>query len=213
VALVILAIKALSSSIKDPVMYPSMYPKIALASASPRRRELLTQLGVEFQLVAADIDETPYLNEVPADYVQRLALAKAQAGLARLTTNLPTLGSDTIVVAQQQILGKPIDFADFQRMMTMLSGSVHQVMTAVALVDSQRSVSTLVETAVHFRSISPAEMLSYWQSGEPQDKAGGYGIQGLAARFVERINGSYTAVVGLPLCQTEQLLQQWQEQA
>src|SRR5690606_35350301 len=91
VALVILAIKALSSSIKDPVMQPSMYPKIALASASPRRRELLTQLGVEFQLIAANIDETPYTDEMPADYVQRLALAKAQAGLARLTVDLPTL--------------------------------------------------------------------------------------------------------------------------
>jgi septum formation protein len=194
-------------------MYPSMYPTIALASASPRRRELLTQLGVEFQLVAADIDETPYANEAPVDYVQRLALAKAQAGLARLSLNLPTLGSDTIVVAQQQILGKPLDFADFQRMMAMLSANVHQVMTAVALVDRQRCLSTLVQTEVQFRPISSAEVLSYWQSGEPQDKAGGYGIQGLAARFVERINGSYTAVVGLPLCQTERLLQRWQEHA
>ncbi|OEY71151.1 septum formation inhibitor Maf [Rheinheimera salexigens] len=189
-----------------------MYPKIALASASPRRRELLTQLGVEFQLIAANIDETPYTDEIPADYVQRLALAKAQAGLARLSAELPTLGSDTIVVVQQQILGKPTDFADFQRMMAMLSGSVHQVMTAVALVDSQRSLSTLVQTEVHFRLLNPAEILHYWQSGEPQDKAGGYGIQGLAGRFVERINGSYSAVVGLPLCQTERLLQRWQEQ-
>lgn len=190
-----------------------MYPTIALASASPRRRELLTQLGVEFELVAADIDETPYINEVAVDYVQRLALTKAQAGLARLGVNLPTLGADTIVVAQQQILGKPKDLADFQRMMVMLSANVHQVMTAVALVDHQRSLSTLVQTEVQFRAISPAEVLSYWHSGEPQDKAGGYGIQGLAARFVERINGSYTAVVGLPLCQTELLLQRWQEQA
>ena len=193
-------------------MQPNMYPKIALASASPRRRELLTQLGVEFQLIAANIDETPYTDEIPADYVQRLALAKAQAGLARLSADLPTLGSDTIVVVQQQILGKPTDFADFQRMMAMLSGSVHQVMTAVALVDSQRSLSTLVQTEVHFRLLNPAEILHYWQSGEPQDKAGGYGIQGLAGRFVERINGSYSAVVGLPLCQTERLLQRWQEQ-
>lgn len=193
-------------------MQPNMYPKIALASASPRRRELLTQLGVEFQLIAANIDETPYTDEIPADYVQRLALAKAQAGLARLSTELPTLGSDTIVVVQQQILGKPTDFADFQRMMAMLSGSVHQVMTAVALVDSQRSLSTLVQTEVHFRVLQPTEILHYWQSGEPLDKAGGYGIQGLAGRFVERINGSYSAVVGLPLCQTERLLQRWQEQ-
>ncbi|MGI5310599.1 Maf family protein [Rheinheimera sp. WS51] len=188
-----------------------MYPKIALASASPRRRELLTQLGVEFQLVKADIDETPYPNEKPELYVQRLAIAKAKAGLARLEAEQPTLGSDTIVVAQQHILGKPRDIDDFKRMMTMLSGSAHQVMTAVALVDSQRSLSTLVITEVLFRPISEAEMQDYWLSGEPQDKAGGYGIQGLAARFVERINGSYTAVVGLPLCQTEQLLLQWQE--
>lgn len=190
-----------------------MYPKIALASASPRRRELLTQLGVEFELVTSDIDETAYTAEQPAEYVQRVALAKAHAGLARLKQKMPTLGADTIVVVQQQILGKPIDFADFQRMMTMLSGQMHQVMTAVALVDSKRSLTTLVQTEVYFRSISSAEILSYWQSGEPQDKAGGYGIQGLAARFVERINGSYTGVVGLPLCQTECLLQQWQEQA
>jgi len=190
-----------------------MYPQIALASASPRRRELLTQLGVNFQLISADIDETPLPNEDPAVYVQRLALAKAQAGLARQSVALPTLGADTIVVAQQHILGKPRDLADFQRMMQLLSGRSHQVMTAVALVSEQRSLTQLVCTEVHFRHLTADEILTYWHSGEPQDKAGGYGIQGLAARFIERINGSYTAVVGLPLCETDQLLQRWQEQA
>lgn len=187
------------------------YPRIALASSSPRRRELLAQLGVEFQLVKADIDETPYPNETPRQYVTRLAQQKARAGLARLTTDIPVLGADTIVVANNEILGKPADFAEFNRTMQLLSGSSHQVMTAVALLNSQRTLQQLVCTEVYFRPLTAKDIDSYWQTGEPHDKAGGYGIQGLAAKFVQRINGSYTAVVGLPLCETEQLLQQWQE--
>jgi septum formation protein len=189
------------------------YPTIALASSSPRRRELLAQLGVNYQLVKADIDETPLANESAQQYVQRLALAKAYAGLARLTEPMPVLGADTVVVANQQILGKPADFAEFRRNMQLLSGQGHHVMTAVALVSQQRQLQQLVCTEVYFRQLTETEISAYWASGEPHDKAGGYGIQGLAAKFVQRINGSYTAVVGLPLCETDQMLQQWQEQA
>ncbi|MDX1391925.1 MAG: Maf family protein [Rheinheimera sp.] len=187
------------------------YPAIALASSSPRRRELLAQLGVNFTLVKADIDESVHYAEAPEHYVQRLALAKAQAGLARLARSMPVLGADTIVVADAQILGKPADFAEFSRTMQLLSGRCHQVMTAVALVSHKQQLQQLVCTEVCFRELSAAEISAYWATGEPQDKAGGYGIQGLAAKFVRRINGSYTSVVGLPLCETEQLLQQWQE--
>lgn len=189
------------------------YPDIALASSSPRRRELLAQLGVNFTLVKADIDESVLAAEDAKTYVQRLALAKAEAGLARLPEPLPVLGADTIVVIDNQILGKPSDLADFKRTMQLLSGRCHQVMTAIALVSPQHKLQQLVCTDVYFRTLTDSEIEQYWQSGEPHDKAGGYGIQGLGGRFVKRINGSYTAVVGLPLCETEQLLQQWQELA
>ena len=189
------------------------YPDIALASASPRRRELLAQLGVNYTLVKADIDESVRAAEDAKTYVQRLALAKAEAGLARLPEPKPVLGADTIVVIDNQILGKPADFADFKRSMHLLSGRCHQVMTAIALVSRQHKLQQLVCTDVCFRTLTDREIEQYWQSGEPKDKAGGYGIQGLGGRFVKRINGSYTAVVGLPLCETEQLLQQWQELA
>lgn len=189
------------------------YPDIALASSSPRRRELLAQLGVNFTLVKADIDESVLAAEDAKTYVQRLALAKAEAGLARLPEPKPVLGADTIVVIDNQILGKPSDFADFKRTMQQLSGRCHQVMTAIALVSPQHKLQQLVCTDVYFRALTDSEIEQYWQSGEPHDKAGGYGIQGLGGRFVKRINGSYTAVVGLPLCETEQLLQQWQELA
>ena len=187
------------------------YPAIALASSSPRRRELLTQLGVNYELVKADIDETPLPDEAAPLYVLRLALAKAHAGLARLSQQKPVLGADTVVVVDGLILGKPADFEQFRQTMLLLSGRSHQVMTAIALVSSQRQLTQLVSTDVTFRVLTEAEISAYWATGEPQDKAGGYGIQGLAGRFVKRINGSYSAVVGLPLCETEQLLQQWQE--
>lgn len=187
------------------------YPAIALASASPRRRELLTQLGVNYKLVKADIDEAPQPEEPASSYVQRLAVEKALAGLARLEHELPVLGADTVVVVDGQILGKPGDFAQFRQTMQLLSGRSHQVMTAVALLNSRHQLTELVVTDVTFRTLTDAEISAYWATGEPQDKAGGYGIQGLGGRFVKRINGSYSAVVGLPLCETEQLLQQWQE--
>ena len=175
------------------------YPEIALASASPRRRELLQQLGVRFERVSADIDETPMPAESSADYVQRLALQKAQAGLQRLAENKAVLGADTIVVCDGIILGKPADFADFYRCMQLLSGRSHQVMTAIALLDQQHTLTALVSTEVWFRTLTDEDIRWYWQTGEPQDKAGGYGIQGLAAKFIPRMAGSYSAVVGLPL--------------
>lgn len=187
------------------------YPEIALASASPRRRELLNQLGVSFNLVQAAVDETPLIGEEPLPYVQRLAVAKATAGAEKLQYSCPVLGADTIVVADGQILGKPENLQDFRRMMALLSGRRHQVITAVALVTPERCLQTYVSTEVFFRPLTAAEIEAYWQSGEPQDKAGGYGIQGIAGRFVERINGSYSAVVGLPLCETEQLLKRLQD--
>lgn len=187
-----------------------MYPTIALASASPRRRELLQQLGVKFELVNANIDERVIPAELPAHYVSRLALAKAQTGLQLLGNRLPVLGADTTVVVDDTILGKPENKADFLQMMQLLSGRCHQVMTAVALVSLSQQLQRLVITEVCFREISAAEMEAYWQTGEPVDKAGGYGIQGIAGKFVERLNGSYSAVVGLPLCETDTLLQQLQ---
>lgn len=185
-----------------------MYPTIALASASPRRRELLQQIGVEFELVQAAIDESVLPAEDPASYVQRLALAKALAGMQAIAGRLPVLGADTTVVVDQHILGKPANKTEFLQMMQLLSGRQHQVMTAVALVSATQQLQVLSVTDVWFRSLSSAELLAYWDSGEPHDKAGGYGIQGQAARFVQRINGSYSGVVGLPLCETDQLLQQ-----
>lgn len=181
---------------------------IALASASPRRRELLTQLGLNFVVVNGDIDESQQPDESPQAYVTRLAKAKAQAGYANQSTPLPTLGADTIVEVDGQVLGKPVDFADFQRMMQLLSGRQHQVRTAVALCTGAVTAEVLVTTEVWFKALSEEDIRQYWQSGEPADKAGGYGIQGKAGRFVTRLCGSYFAVVGLPLFETETLLAQ-----
>jgi septum formation protein len=179
---------------------------IRLASKSPRRQELLTQLQVEFSLVDIDVDETPYLNESPADYVQRLAIEKAQAGADKAGLALPILGADTIVVVDGRILGKPQDQREGIAMLTLLSQRSHQVMTSIAVVSDKGVVSDLIITDVTFREITESEKLAYWHSGEPCDKAGGYGIQGLGGKFIERINGSYYAVVGLPLMETERLL-------
>jgi septum formation protein len=186
--------------------------KIALASASPRRRELLAQLAVDFELVKADVDETQHPGELATDYVLRLAISKAKAGLSVQSNSgvspLPVLGADTIVVVDGEVLGKPKDQQDFLRMMRLLSGRQHQVYTAIALVSADKVLSDTVKTEVWFSPLSEAQMLDYWQSGEPADKAGGYGIQGLASRFIPKITGSYFAVVGLPLYETDQLLQQ-----
>ena len=179
-----------------------------LASGSPRRRELLTQIAVPFLTQIAPIDENALPGESPIAYVERLARAKAQAGLAALvdTAGAVVLGADTAVVLDGRILGKPEDRDDALATLSALSGRTHQVLTAVALVSRERLASQVVTSQVTFRSLSQAEIEAYWDSGEPQDKAGCYGIQGLAAVFVSQLHGSYSAVVGLPLCETAALL-------
>ncbi|MCQ4346096.1 Maf-like protein [Pseudomonas stutzeri] len=177
-----------------------------LASASPRRRELLLQIGVPHRRVDAPIDESVLPGETPAAYVERLARAKAAAGLAVLGGQGCVLGADTAVVLDGRILGKPESRADGLAMLAALSGRDHQVLTAVAVADVARCAAQVVCSTVRLRPIAPAEAEAYWDSGEPQDKAGGYAIQGLAAIFVERLEGSYSAVVGLPLAETAALL-------
>jgi len=183
-----------------------MSESIYLASQSPRRRELLDQIGIQFELLSADIDETPLDNEAAGDYVKRLAIEKATAGQSIATADKPVLGADTIVVLDNQLLGKPRNKEHAISMLLALAGRQHQVMTAVALVQGDVVVSEFVTTTVTFRTISEQEALNYWDSDEPKDKAGGYGIQGLGAQFVEKIDGCYFAVVGLPLMKTQQLL-------
>jgi septum formation protein len=183
-------------------------PPLYLASGSPRRRELLTQIGVPYTALSAEIDETPFADEQPLAYVERLARGKAQAGLASLSaaSEACVLGADTAVVLDGRILGKPLDEADARAMLTALSGREHQVLTAVAVANRQGSEARVVSSRVHFRPIRAEEIQAYWASGEPRDKAGSYAIQGLAAIFVEALQGSYSAVVGLPLCETAELL-------
>ena len=180
-----------------------------LASGSPRRRELLTQIGVPFSVVSAPIDETPLPDESAPAYVERLARAKAAAGLASVEGTAVVLGADTAVVLDGRILGKPESREDALAMLADLSGREHQVLTAVALTDGQRVQSLCVTSQVRFRAISDDEAQRYWASGEPADKAGGYAIQGLGAVFVTGLSGSYSAVVGLPLSETADLLGQF----
>ncbi|TWD49170.1 nucleoside triphosphate pyrophosphatase [Pseudomonas sp. SJZ131] len=179
-----------------------------LASGSPRRRELLTQIGVPFSVISADIDETPLNHETPSAYVERLARGKAEAGRRTLDSAAAccVLGADTAVVLDNKILGKPVDEAEACAMLKLLSGREHEVLTAVAVLDGERCESLVVRSLVRFRPISAEQAAAYWASGEPRDKAGGYGIQGLGAVFVAGLNGSYSAVVGLPLCETAELL-------
>jgi septum formation protein len=184
-------------------------PTLYLASSSPRRRELLTQIGVPFTLVSAAIDETPHPGEASLPYVQRMAEEKARAGWQSLSApgTARVLGADTAVIANGRILDKPRDEADALAILALLSGSTHEVITTVALFDGVRMDSSTASARVTFRSIDDAEAHAYWASGEPADKAGGYGIQGLGAIFVEKLEGSYSAVVGLGLFETAALLQ------
>ncbi|WP_276488483.1 Maf family protein [Ectopseudomonas mendocina] len=182
--------------------------ELFLASASPRRRELLAQIAVPCVTQIASIDENPLPDEPPAAYVERLAREKARAGLRALgePADAVVLGADTAVVLDGRILGKPADFAESRAMLRALSGRSHEVLTAVALVGGGREAARVVSSEVSFRAISDAEIEAYWASGEPCDKAGSYGIQGLAAVFVNQLRGSYSAVVGLPLCETAEML-------
>lgn len=182
---------------------------LVLASKSPRRQQLLQQLGYQFSCQNADVDESVFLNESAEDYVQRIAKAKAQAIITlQETSNCDqvVLAADTSVVVDGEILGKPQNFNDCQRMLTLLSNRQHQVLTAVTVAQNDRLKIKLVTTNVIFKTLSSQEIIQYWQTGEPHDKAGSYGIQGIAGQFVKNIQGSYSAVVGLPLYETTTLL-------
>jgi septum formation protein len=179
-------------------------PSLHLASTSPRRREILEALNLDFTIVHVDVDETPLDGESPADMVLRLAAAKAEA--AEIGPSDLALGADTAVVIDGQALGKPVDESDCLAMLAALSGRSHKVVTGVALREANRAQTVLSETDVYFREISRDEALAYWQSGEPCDKAGSYAIQGLGGVFIERIEGSYSGVVGLPVFETMVLL-------
>lgn len=184
---------------------------VYLASASPRRRELLRQIGVAYRLLSVEVDETPSPDEPPSAYVVRLALAKARAGARALGRRrpLPVLGADTSVAVDDAILGKPGDRDEGLAMLALLSGREHRVLSAVALATSARDAVKVQESRVRFRELSRAERAAYWDSGEPLDKAGGYGIQGRAAAFVAELHGSYSGVMGLPLFETAELLREF----
>lgn len=180
--------------------------QLILASASPRRRELLAQLGVVFCVEPAEIDETPHPGESAVAFAQRMARDKAQAAYQRSHASLPVLAADTVVSIDQQILGKPQDRADAIMMLQSLSGRSHWVYSALALRCSSGLQEKLSATQVWFKPLSLEAISAYWETGEPKDKAGAYGIQGLGGLFVERIDGSYTGVMGLPIFETGQLL-------
>jgi septum formation protein len=182
-----------------------MSQRIVLASASPRREALLAQIGIDCEVMPSQIGEEAFENEAPLDYVRRMAEEKARS-VAGIVPERIVLGADTDVVMQSRILGKPRDRDDFMEMFRLLSASTHQVITAVSLVHGEQSRLKTSISDVTFREVSEAEMLAYWETGEPCDKAGGYGIQGLAAMFVRAISGSYSGIMGLPLYETSELL-------
>jgi len=185
-------------------------PVVILASASPRRQELLRQIGVSFQTVEPDVDETPGHNESADAFVLRLALEKARVGLRmareRGLNGAPVLGADTCIVFDGEILGKPDDREHGIAMLTRLAGRSHEVLTGVALVDDGREQQVISRSRVTFAHLSPDEIAAYWDTGEPADKAGAYAVQGRAATFIERIEGSYSGIVGLPLFEVAHML-------
>ena len=178
-------------------------PQITLASASPRRAELLRQIGIRFEIKPSDIPEQQLSSERPEDYVQRLAGMKAATVQH---DSLPALGADTIVVHKGQILEKPSDRNEAIQMLQLLQGEQHRVLTGVCLYDGQKDRCVLASAEVVFRKIANVELAKYWESGEPVDKAGAYGIQGLGAIFIAGICGQPSTVAGLPLVETNQLL-------
>jgi len=186
-----------------------MEPLIYLASRSPRRRELLTQIGVAHRLLDVEVDETPRPGESPADYVLRVSQEKAKVGRIAVAGAqfLPVLAADTCVVVEGCMLGKPRDREEGLQMLQRLSGKSHHVYTAVALAGGGLE-SRLSLSRVTFRVLSRGECEVYWESGEPLDKAGGYAIQGRAAQFISDLQGSYSGVMGLPLYETAELLRQ-----
>ena len=187
--------------------------RLILASASPRRSELLTQAGLAFTVEPSHIDETPLADEAAAAYVQRLAIEKAEAICAKHHADpgpFVVLAADTFVVLEGEILGKPATPSDAIRMLTLLSGRTHAVMTGVAAVTPGRTVACVEITQVFFDVIRPEEIERYVATGEPLDKAGAYGIQGYAARWIPRIEGDYGNVVGLPIASAVRLLEELQ---
>ena len=179
--------------------------RLILASSSPRRRELMTQAGFTFDVLASNIDETRHPNESPTDYVRRLALEKASA-IAALHPNATVLGADTTVVFEGEVMNKPTSLADAERMLQTLSNKTHRVHTGLAVVTAASTRTHVETTHVIFREITPTELTTYLASGDALDKAGAYGIQGYAARWIPRIEGDYFNVVGLPLSAVVNLL-------
>ena len=180
-------------------------PLVCLASVSPRRHELLAQIGVPHTVVAADIDESVRTGEAPRDYVLRMARQKALTVRERGET-LPVLAADTTVVLDNTIFGKPRDRDEGLAMLGRLSGRTHEVLTAVALANSRDVTLRLSVSTVRLRGLTSEECAAYWDTGEPRDKAGGYAIQGAAAVFIESLRGSYSGVMGLPLFETGELV-------
>jgi len=185
--------------------------QIILASASPRRQQLLSQIGVNCHIHPVTIDETPQPAESPIDYVQRMATEKAESCFQQLigTTHAPLrpiLAADTSVILAGQIFGKPTNMTEAYAMLSQLSGQTHQVLTAISIKTEQIHEQRISQTMVTFRRLSQAEIQGYWQTGEPEGKAGAYAIQGLASIFVRSIEGSFSGVVGLPLFETAELL-------
>lgn len=180
---------------------------LILASRSPRRAELLAAAGISFEVLAADIDETPRDGEIPAAYVERLAIEKALAVLA-LRPSARVLGADTTVAIDGLILGKPADTSEASDMLRLLRGRAHDVFTGVAVASASGLQSAVAHTRVWFRWMTDEDISWYVASGQPMDKAGAYGIQGLASRFIDRIEGSYTNVVGLPVALVSSILSQ-----
>jgi len=189
----------------------SQNPRIVLASASPRRRELLQQIGVAFRVDAADIMELPLEGELPGDFVLRMAREKALAVMHRQPGNLPVLGADTAVILDGRILGKPADSAEAGQMLNSLSGKTHEVFSAVVVAVSESEIHEALNVSrVTFAELEPGWIETYIRTGDPMDKAGAYGVQGKAAEKISRIEGSFYGVMGLPLFETAQLLKRAQ---
>lgn len=181
---------------------------IILASASPRRQQLLDQINIRYHVMPVDVDESAQAGESATELVQRLARLKAETAWQHSDKKRPVLGADTLGVIDNTLLVKPTDYEDAKRMLSRMSMHWHEILSAVALRSVEGTETTLSITRVLFRAISTAEIEAYWHSGEPVDKAGAYAIQGQGAVFIERIEGSYSGVMGLPLYETHHLLEQ-----
>ena len=192
-----------------------MTKSVVLASASPRRTALLKQMNIAHTIQPADIDESPRLNETPLSLVSRLAAEKGQAVKAKLaskqtlTDDTVILASDTLIAFNGQSVGKPENKADAKRILTMLSGNTHEVLTAISVLNNTRQQTQVITTSVTFAALTDEQITAYWETGEPADKAGSYAIQGIGGEFVVSINGSTSAVIGLPLYETRQLLNEF----